>query len=228
MDERLDLYAGVHKGLRSCMQAALLRLGQADPADPEDVRAALDGLREALTWNGEHLEIEERFVHDAIERRDPGHRVALRDEHEDHRRTMAVLRADADALERSVGEPVASAGARLRQLYLAFSRHVAENLAHMAYEETEMNARLWSLFSEPELLEIFAAIVASETPEQLGRSVRFILPALTPADRAALLGGARPNMPVEVFDGLLATIRGLVSPRDWAKLEEALGLDRAA
>jgi hypothetical protein len=229
MQDRFDLYFGVHKGLRNAMQFTMLRLGQLDPGDAEDVQDALVTLRDVLVWLEGHLEIEENFVHRAIDRkRGAGSVASVRHDHEAHLRDIALLRSDADALEHAIGEPGAVRRARARQLYLSWSRFVGESLVHMAFEETELNALIWELFSDAEIGEIFGAIIASESPEQLGRTIRWMIPALDPESRALVVGNARPSIPAPVFMQLLAGMRATLHPRDFAKLETALGVNEAA
>jgi hypothetical protein len=229
MQDRFDMYSGVHKGLRNAMQFTMLRLGQLDPSDGTDVGDALATLRDVLVWLEAHLSIEERFVHAAIDRKRPGGSVShVRNDHDGHLRDIALLRTDADALERCVNEPVTVRRARARQLYLSWSRFVGENLAHMAFEETEMNALIWELFSDAEIAEIFGAIVASESQDQLGRTVRWMMPALDPETRAHLIGNARASIPEPVFAHLLSGMQQALSPRDYAKLAAALDASQAA
>jgi hypothetical protein len=223
MTDRVDLYFAVHKGLRHAMQATLLRLGQLDPEDASDVTESLGQLRDLLVWTEEHLHVEEKFVHAAIETRRPGALLArLRDEHGGHERAFSLLRADADGLERSLGESSATRAAWATRLYLAFSRFVGDNLVHMALEETDANALLWELFTDQELGGIFKAILSSESAQQLGRSVRWVLPALSPAERARVLGSARASIAPQVFQHIMGQLRQFLSSGDCEKLEAAL------
>lgn len=229
MQVRPDLYGPVHKGLRHALNASLLKLGQLDPSDAADVGEALLELRDVLAWCEKHLEIEEEFVHAAVERKRPAALVGrLRGDHESHQRDFSLLRDDADALARSLAETPAVQKARARQLYLGFSRFVAENLAHMAVEETEMNTLLAELFTAEELGAIFVSILASEPPEQLMRGVRWVMPAVDPAERAAMARVARAGVEPAVFGQLLAALKGTLSARDHEKLLHALGSSEAA
>jgi hypothetical protein len=70
----------------------------------------------------------------------------------------------------------------------------------------------------------YQEIVASEGPETLVRTTRWLIPALAPEERAVVVGGARSGIPAPVFDQLLGMIQGLISPGDWTKLSGALEL----
>ena len=228
MQEQLDLYASVHKGLRHAMQSALTQLGRMDATDPQDVAETVAPLRDLISWLEKHLEIEERFVHTAIDKKRPGAVAEIRKEHEGHQRDFVLLLADAVALEQAAPDAVQERKALAHHLYLSFSRFVGDNLVHMAHEETHVNALLWDLFTNDELQAIFGQIMASESPEQLMRGTRWILPALDPEQRAKLVLRARPAIPAPVFDQLLGAMRAHLAPRDFGKLEAALGLSRAA
>lgn len=223
MQDRFDLYGPPHKGIRNAMQASLIGLGQLDPSDPSDVAQKLADLRDLLRWCEAHLAIEERFVHQAIDRRRPGAALSrVRGDHAGHERMVALLRQDAEALERSLEAAAPVREARARQLYLGFSQFVGENFIHMAFEETEINAVLWELFTNDELRAIQASIVGSESPEQLMRGVRWLLPALAPDERVAMIASSRPGIPEPVFQQLLGALQGYLSAVDYAKLLQAV------
>ncbi len=91
-----------------------------------------------------------------------------------------------------------------------------------------MNPLLWSLFSEAELYDIYNQILAAEPPEQLAAGVRWLVPALSHAERVAVLEGSRAGVPPAVFEQLVAGTRALLSERDFLRLCASLGLQRAA
>lgn len=228
MQEQLDLYASVHKGLRHAMQSTLLQLGRLDATDTQEVAETVAALCDLVGWLEKHLEIEERFVHTAIDKKRPGAVAEIRKDHEAHQRDFVLLLSDALALEQAAHDAITERKALAHHLYLSFSRFVGDNLVHMALEETQVNALLWDLFTNDELQAIFAQIIGSESPEQLMRGTRWILPALDPDQRAKLVLRARPNIPGPVFDQLLGAMRAHLSPRDYAKLLRALEPAQAA
>jgi hypothetical protein len=66
--------------------------------------------------------------------------------------------------------------------------------------------------------------MASIDPREHLQVVRWMLPALTPAERAAIVGGMQAETPPEAFLGLLAHIRPHLSDRAWTQLSRFLGL----
>jgi hypothetical protein len=108
--------------------------------------------------------------------------------------------------------------AAAQALYRRLSLFIAENLAHMHEEEAANNAVLWADYSDDELLQIHDRIVASISPQEMARIIRWMAPSLTPNERALLFGGLQAKAPAEVFRRLLEAARPHLAPRDWNKL----------
>lgn len=211
---RIDLYAPIHKALRNFMADTLTAVGRMDTDDAEERDATLAQLRSLLNLLEHHAQIEDDFVHVAMQTRRPGSASESGAEHERQRRALAALRRQADAVDRGNGHGSAAATA----LYQHLSLFVAENLAHMHEEETANNAVLWSEFSDDELAQIHDRIVASIDAHEMAQVVRWMAPSLTPHERATLFGGLQAKAPTEVFQRLLEAARPHLTPRDWNKL----------
>ena len=216
---RHDIYAGVHKGLRSFMAETLVAAGRMDAHDTAEVIGTLAQIRELLALCRAHLHAEDQFLHPAMEGRRPGSARQTAKEHEDHVLAIDALETDALAVERA--QP-GSRAAAARRLYRHLAVFVAENLEHMQVEETANNAVLWAAYTDEELAEIQHAIVASLPPEKMGAFMRWMVPAMSSAERAGLLGGIQLGAPREVFERVLATVRPHLTDREWAKLMAAL------
>lgn len=220
---RFDIYAPIHKGLRACFAQALVGAGRLDWTDDDEVAAVTAEVLDLLTFCQKHLEKENCFVHPAMEARRPGSAASALTEHVHHEGDIAVLREVVltlrlvPALRR---EPVA------RQLYQRLAAFVTDNLAHMAFEESEHNRVLWETHSDDEIRAIEAAIVASLPPEESGLSLRWMLTAMSAEERAGFLANMRAHAPAEAFAGVLAMLRPLLGERDRRKLDVALGLPR--
>ena len=218
--ERYDMYAQIHKGLRSFMMHTLEKLGRTDPRDASESQEALDALRALLGLCRTHLEKENAFVHAALEARRPGSTAKIALEHVHHERSIAALEEAARELEQVADEARAAAALAL---YRALALFIAENFEHMHVEETAMNALLWEAYDDAELAGIERAIVASIAPAQATLVARWMLPALDSAERAAKLALMQANAPREAFAGVLAMLKQHLSERDWYKLGAALG-----
>ena len=145
-----------------------------------------------------------------------------RHDHEHHQRDIRILQGDCRLLASSADLPGPVREALARQLYLCLGRFVGENLVHMTFEETVMNTQLWKLFSDEELRAIHGRIMASITPPEFARAMRWMIPALNPTERAAVVKGARATTDPAVFGVLLARIKSLLGECDRQKLERAL------
>jgi hemerythrin-like domain-containing protein len=210
---RFDLYGPIHKALRLFMTDTLLALGRLDLDDPQDFEAALAQLDALLDAAGHHLQHENDVVHPAIEARSGGTSVRIAGEHREHLEAIAALRTQAAALR---AQPEAAAAHRLYRQLAAF---VAENFEHMDVEETRHNQALWAAYGDAELQEIEGRILASIGPQEMSQWLRWLIPALNPAQRAQLIGGLPPAAQAPV----LASARSLLGDSAWAKLCRALG-----
>lgn len=219
---RYDLYVAPHKMLRMVMSDTQLRVGALDTDDAARAKPALDQLRELLAMLHHHLEIEDRFVLPALEARRPGATHSNAREHRHHEGALAELGALAVQVEQAIAAAVPERVFLAHRLYLALGRFVAENLKHMDVEETHMNPVLWALFSDDELRQIEAAILGGLTPAQKAASVRWMIPSLSPAERALWAAGARRAMPDVAFAQLIAYACSLLPAADASKLRDAV------
>lgn len=202
---RWDLYGPVHKGLRLATTEFMTRMGRTDFSE-RSCEALLQELKAHLELCAEHLAHEEAFIHPALESRRGDSAMRLTRQHADHRQSFAELHRLIDAV---LAAEVAERPARARELYLAYSVFVAEDLAHMHEEETVTWPLLCSLFTDEELADIEMSIIGSLTPQANMDFMRLMIPAMNPQERAALLGGMKANAPPEAFN---AVIEGVARP----------------
>lgn len=216
---RLDLYTPIHKAIRHFMTDTLLRVGRMDVNDAEEVEATLGQLDTLMSQCVAHLDHENSFIHAAIEARRPGasHRIA--EEHLDHLESIDALRADTAQLRRARADDRAAAALRL---YRHLALFVAENLQHMHIEETANNAALWAHYTDEELVAIHDRLLASIAPAEMMLGLRWMVPALTPQQRAGMFGEMKAGAPAEVFNAVVDTVRPHLAARDWSKLASAL------
>jgi len=216
---RLDLYRFVHKGLRAFLHDVLLHVGRMDVDDEAEVKGALAQVRDLLTICRIHLQEENHFIHTALEARRAGAATRVASDHASHEQSFEELELDARAVEDSQSTARAVAATRL---YRHLALFVADNFEHMHVEETELNEALWATHSDAELRSIQQALVADIAPEHMTVFQRWMLPAMTPAERAVLLSGIKQHTPGHVFSGILANLKPHLAERDWNKLMAAL------
>lgn len=213
---RHDIYAFIHKGLRAFMANTLVRVGRVDPHDEAEFAEVAEELHALLEICADHLQNENEVIHTAMEARRPGSSTNVAADHVQHADAIGRL---ADLLDRAAGS-----AAGTHTLYHALSAFVAHNFEHMEEEETAHNAVLWATHSDDELRALEHTIIARHTPQEMGLALRWMLPHMNPAERAAMLSGMRANAPTPVFEGALGLLRPLLGGRDWRKLSVALGL----
>ncbi len=199
LNGRYDLYGGVHKGLRRAGCDLLCRLGAVDHDKSEETDAVIAILRAYLGLAASHVMHEDENIHKALQARGVS-TAAIDHQHDDHRRDFADLEAMALAIEMARPQERRAA---CRKLYLAFAAYIAEDLAHMHEEETVTAPALWTAFSDEELMGIEMRIISSIPPEKNMAFMRTMIPAMNPAERAALLGAMKKGAPPEVFNAVI-------------------------
>jgi hypothetical protein len=212
---RVDLYAGIHKALRALMADSLLALGRMDPEDALELAQVTQRLMQLLAFCRSHLQHENDFVHRAMEARAPGSSGQIAHEHDEHKEAIDALARQTTALLQA--EPAQRAEGALA-LYRALSLFIAHNFEHMHVEETAHNAVLWARYTDAELMAIHDALVGSIPPEEMMFVVRWMVPFMNPAERAAMLGDMRAKAPAPAFAAALDVVRPHLSEREWSKL----------
>ena len=216
---RPDLYLFVHKGLRAFLSDTLHRCGRMDPSDDGDVSETLAQVRGLVEICHGHLRKEEDYMHPALEARRPGAARNTRDDHAAHLQAFEDIEAGVRAVEQTDG---AARIAAARHLYRHLALFVADNLEHMHVEETENNEVLWATYTDEELLTLQKRLVSSIPPAEMQAVLRWMVPALAPAERALMLGGIKQNAPGEIFTRTLTGLKPHLAERDWNKLIAAL------
>lgn len=218
-EHRINLYSGIHKALRAQMSSALLHTARIDSNDADDVAGGLAEVRELLAVLQKHLEHERDFVHPMMHAAQAGSHQVTEDDHDHHVLAINNLHLLCNALEQGSGPGRQVA---LERLHLQLSVFVGENMVHMGMEETTNMSILWAHYSDAELNGIEQAILSRISPEEKQKTMRWMIPAMSPNERAAMFLGMRAGMPPPVFEGMLQMARGLLDARDWSKLEQVL------
>jgi hemerythrin-like domain-containing protein len=222
---RLDLYSPIHKGLRSFMSDTLCRVGRMNAGDADELQHALAQCDDLLALCASHVQHENDFMHPAIEARRPGGSTRIAHEHDEHLQSIAELCDEVAALRAAAAD---ARPALAMRLYRHLALFVAANFQHMHIEETAHNAALWAHYSDAELMQLHGRLMASIDPREHLRVARWMLPALTPAERATIARGMQAEAPPEAFLGLLAHIRPHLDDLAWTRLSQAVGLGQPA
>ncbi len=218
---RYDIYQPIHKGLRAFMADTLARLGRVDVTDAEDLAGALSQVEALLDFCTSHVQHENEFIHTAIRARQPAAASRTADDHGEHLQSIEALHQETRAVY--AADDAGRHGLALR-LYRHLALFVAENLQHMHIEETANNAALWAHYTDAELMALHDRLLATIPPQEQMLVMRWMIPALTPQQRAAVIGEVQEKAPAEVLEGVVGTVRPHLAMRDWCKLARDLGL----
>lgn len=218
---RVDLYVGIHKALRALMVDVLTAVGRMDTDDESEFEWVSSRVLQLAEVCSSHLMHENEFVHVAMDARQPGASERIAQEHVQHGDAIAALEDAVRQMRAFEGEARARAALTLyRQLAL----FVAHNFEHMHVEETAHNAVLWAHYSDQELLALHGRILASLPPEENLFTLRWMIPAMTPAERLQVLGDMQAHAPAPVFAAALDVVQPHLDLRGWAKLSRGLDL----
>jgi hypothetical protein len=197
---RFDLYRSAHKGVRKAMFDALTRIGAADCRNRAEAATCAELTRGIIALSRKHIGSELRFIHAAVEAREPGLMRTLDRAHDEHTQLLDWLEAIARDLEAAPAAARRMAiGARL---YEALSQFVSAELTHMAQEEQTVMPELWRLFSDAELLGMQQGIIQALGPDGLAMFLRPMLPAMSPVEREKMLAGLKMGLPPQQWDGV--------------------------
>ena len=217
----VDLYRDIHKGIRAELFALTATAGNIDPDDHGD-RAALaahiDATAGVLTMHAHH---EDDHLDPLLAQHLPALAEQVTDDHAELEARFAAITDLGYAL---IGAPAGETRRIAHVLYLELSGFTSRYLAHQLVEETQIMPTLDALLGGPGCGALHAAIVGSIPPEELARSLAFMLPAMNAYDRIEMLGGIRMAAPPEAFDGVVGLARSVLGPRDFDRLAAGLAL----
>jgi hemerythrin-like domain-containing protein len=221
---RVDLYAGVHKGQRARFFRIMMKAGTLDYDD----RDSLDRLYDELTAFREHMRLhaslEERFIHPLLSERVPGGARKLEEDH----RTMHQQFDDIVAQFEGIRSRASESEMRrelVLEFYRAWNRFISFYFMHINEEEENVQPTLWKICTDKELAEIFKSILASQNPEELKYDLQIMLPAMNTYERAEMINAGRASTPPQAFQGLLKLAEQALSPDDWAALKSKIRID---
>lgn len=210
---RFDLYGPVHKGLRAFLADTLQRIGSLDVEDPVQLEDACNQALDLLATLRGHVDHEDEFIHPLLERCRAGAALQAEDEHVAHRHALEQLAAEVRSLQVRPSWPAAEA------LYQSISALMAENLLHMRLEDIDHQALLWQHCTDDELMALDGRIVGSIAPREMMLYLRWMIPAMSPPQRLALMLGLRAQAPVPVHTAVSRLAQQHLPAAAWARLQ---------
>jgi hypothetical protein len=217
----LDLYKDIHKGIRTELFSVTTEAGRLDPSQGA-ARAALarhvSDVVDLLTGHAEH---EDAAIQPVLEARLPDLAERIEVDHLTLEARMAdLVDMSTEAASLTVEDPVA----KLQRIYLALSSFTSDYLAHQDVEERVVMPALEAAVGFEAVVGIHGAILAHIPPDEMGRGLAVMIPAMNVDDRTAMLGGMRASAPAEVFDGVWGLVQSVLDPDDLRSLARRLDI----
>ena len=190
--QRIDLFGPIHKGLRAALCETATLLARTDFQDPDASRGAAASVAEVLGFLEEHAHHEDGNVLPVLHQHSPELAAELRSDHARIDGLQEEVAAIVARLEIATPAERASLGARLHERVWLL---LAEHARHMQIEESRASRVLYANLSDEELAALHGRIVGSIPPARIAEWMKILLPALAPAERAALEAGAGAARP---------------------------------
>lgn len=206
----LDLYKDIHKGIRAELFGLTLQAGSLDPEDRTARQTMADRVREVAAVLESHAHHEDAVIDPALRVHLPelAERVSL-----DHEVLEARFARVVDLAGLAAVAPAADRRRLSHLLHLDLASFTGAYLEHQDLEERVLMPALEEAVGVPAVVGMHEAIVGSIPPDEMARSLAFMLPAMNADDQAELIGGMRMGAPPEVVEGVLALAQGVLGPR---------------
>jgi len=218
--ERHSFFKQVHKGIRALAGDLVAAAGRTDFRSRPEVEALRERVEEAFAVFEAHARHEDGFILPLLRVCAP--EVAA-DGEADHRAQSLRLRDLRSALALAAGAGP-SAPVLGHAFVLGLSRFHGEMLVHMADEEERLMPALWAAFDDDALRRVHAALLESLAPSEKLATLRWMLPAISPAERADLLSALRASAPPAAYDAIVRVAREALTAEEWARLEAETAL----
>jgi hemerythrin-like domain-containing protein len=197
--ERFDLLHSIHKALRHAMLTFNIESGRTDFSDAQAVDALRESWAQLRDNLGQHARHEDEIMFPLLsdrapgEPRDPfgweGEVEALEEEH----KRIGQLETELDKLLARIEEAPEPSTQRLlgREFHRSIHRYTAMALLHFDDEERHYMPRMWSLYSDEELIATFEQIMAQVTVQERQYVMDHMTQALDPVELAELRARVR-------------------------------------
>ncbi|NNE11619.1 MAG: hypothetical protein HKN41_05160 [Ilumatobacter sp.] len=216
-----DLYRDIHKGIRAELFAITSTAGSLDPTVRVDREAIADHVAAVGETLRRHAHHEDQFVDPVLVEHAPVLAEKVTSDHDQLERRF-------DGLELLAREAVDSAAVDHRRmihlLYLELATFTSAYLTHQNIEERVIMPTLERAIGPAAVQAIDEAIVASIPPDEIARTLSFMLPAMNTVDRVEMLTGMRQSAPPEAFAAVVDLARSVLSTADVVALESRMVL----
>jgi len=198
--QRFNPFNMIHKALRAMLYDTALTLQQTYFADQAEAADAMEKMNEVIIAFEKHGMHEDTILMPVIAGYDPAMIASFEQEHKEDlslgnklRHLQNMYNATESAEERIMAGSV---------ITRAFRDYMIFNLEHMQREEVELNKLLWDHYTDEELLEINARIVATIPPAEMTSASQWFMRSINKAEARSWLIAVKQTAPDFVFDSL--------------------------
>lgn len=188
--------------------------GNTDWADDRAVSELVAEWKDVLFVLSGHHQHEDDFCDALIQQHAPELREQLEAAHVDADAGLANLNDVATSLEAAGPD---ERWAALRAFHLDLSDFTASYLAHLRFEEDMVMPVLNEALTDDQLAQVTTAIRMSVPPPQMCIFIRYMVPAMNPAERADMLRGMS-QAPPDVFEMFRDAAEGCLSSAAYRRL----------
>jgi hypothetical protein len=199
--KRLDVFTGVHKGLRNALFKLAVQAGATDAARSEEVGSLAAEAREVFHFLEHHAANEDRYLVPDMQAESMPEAARMLDGHGELDAELKTLQG---ASSRLGGSP-----ALLHGFYLALNRFISNYLHHLDEEERAFLPALHARFSDEDLAGFSRKSVASTAPKDQEMMLSHMFPAMNGAELKEFFDGIRGKAPAEAV-AYLEAIAGRV------------------
>jgi hypothetical protein len=208
-----------HKGLRNGLAQFTLLAGKTDYTNPQQVATLYQVGQEIFLFLSSHAADENTVSLAELENRAPNTSKHISDDHDLIHHTQSELENLLENLHSGASSDKVSEG---KKFYDRLNLFHADYLRHMTVEDSEIQDLLWDNFSDEELMGHRNKIMGTMPPQTLLVMFKYIIAALSPAERIGLLQGFKMNVPEPFFNQSLDVIRPTLNQAEWDALTDGL------
>jgi len=214
-----ELFSTIHKTFRYQMFHASQLLGACNATNTEKRLNACDAVLSSIESLEHHTETENKFIIAPLEKKEPGSTSQWSKDHDHQENDLKSLKELVVSLRTSVDPK------KLTELYQKWNSFISSYLPHMLEEETILEAKIKSLFTEQEIgKEMIFPLMSSLPPQYVLKMLPLMALSITIDELTGMLGGMKANMPSQAFSSIIGIVKSNVSPGDFKDISKRLNL----
>ena len=200
--QRYNTFNMIHKALRALLYDTALTLQQTYFGNVDEARTALRKVETVLHQFEQHARHEEQFILPLITAYEPQLVEEFENEHEEDHRISNQLKHLVNIFHATTLEDErVIAGSGVAKAFMDF---MVFNLEHMAREERVLNPVLWTYYTDMQLLQMNARLVASIPAPDKAVSSKWVMRGISNREAIMWLKAVRYTASKPEFKAVLA------------------------